>query len=183
MVYVRYQIALSKPSEALRVLQAHSSWSKRCGFRGSLLTNAILTSKVLRDLGNHSSSIESVRDAISYAQNELYIRRFVDEDLGIDSYLSKLDPTQRGFAMRISRASKGSQTIGTSARTSHSESLSRRELEILILIVEGLSNQEIADRSYIALSTVKTHINNIYAKYGINSRSQAIHKARVLGIV
>ena len=58
-----------------------------------------------------------------------------------------------------------------------------RELEIIKMMAEGHSNQEIADRLYIALSTVKTHINNIYAKLGVTSRTRAIARARELRII
>ena len=54
------------------------------------------------------------------------------------------------------------------------DTLSSREKQILLSIKEGLSNQEIADRFYITLSTTKTHTRNLYKKLGVKSRSQAI---------
>ncbi len=63
------------------------------------------------------------------------------------------------------------------------EPLSDRELEVLRLIVEGYSNQEIANRLVVALSTVKTHINNLYGKLGVQSRTQAVARARALGLL
>jgi DNA-binding CsgD family transcriptional regulator len=63
------------------------------------------------------------------------------------------------------------------------ESLSPREIEVLRLIERGLSNQEIASRLTLAPSTVKTHINNIYGKLGVESRVQAINRAHELGIL
>ena len=56
--------------------------------------------------------------------------------------------------------------------------LSERETEVLRLIVAGLSNQEIAEELTIAESTVKTHINHIYSKLNVTSRTQAVVKAR-----
>ncbi len=56
--------------------------------------------------------------------------------------------------------------------------LSMRELEVLRLIDKGLTNQQIALRLSVAESTIKTHINNIYGKLGVQSRVQAINKAR-----
>ena len=63
------------------------------------------------------------------------------------------------------------------------EPLSGRETEVLALIAEGLSNGEIAQQLYIALGTVKRHINNIYGKMGVTSRTQAIAKAHRTGLL
>jgi LuxR family transcriptional regulator, maltose regulon positive regulatory protein len=63
------------------------------------------------------------------------------------------------------------------------EPLSERELEVLQLIAAGLSNQEIADRLIIAPGTVKRHINNIYGKLQVGSRTQALAVARDLQIL
>ena len=63
------------------------------------------------------------------------------------------------------------------------EPLSERELEVLRLIAEGLSNREIAQRLFIAPGTVKRHINNIYGKLGVGSRTRAIAVARDLHIL
>jgi predicted ATPase/DNA-binding CsgD family transcriptional regulator len=58
--------------------------------------------------------------------------------------------------------------------------LTKRELEVLQLITAGLSNQEIAQRLYVAVSTVKKHINRIYGKLGVKRRTQAVARAREL---
>ena len=63
------------------------------------------------------------------------------------------------------------------------EPLSERELEVLELIAEGLSNREIAQRLFISLRTVKWHTSNIYGKLGVKSRTQATARARALGIL
>jgi LuxR family maltose regulon positive regulatory protein len=61
--------------------------------------------------------------------------------------------------------------------------LSAREIEILRLIANGQSNQAIADTLVIALSTVKRHINNIYGKLAVQSRTQALLRARELQLL
>jgi ATP/maltotriose-dependent transcriptional regulator MalT len=62
-------------------------------------------------------------------------------------------------------------------------SISPREQEILRLVSAGLSNREIAARTCISLSTVKTHLDNIYRKLGVNSRTQAVSEAQILKLV
>ncbi len=62
------------------------------------------------------------------------------------------------------------------------EPLSERELQVLKMIDQGLSNQEIATKLVLAQSTVKTHINNIYGKLGVQTRVQAVNRARDLAL-
>ena len=61
--------------------------------------------------------------------------------------------------------------------------ISPREYEVLQLMAAGLSNQEIADRLFISLNTVKTHISNLYLKLGVQRRTQAIQKAKEKGLM
>jgi LuxR family transcriptional regulator, maltose regulon positive regulatory protein len=63
------------------------------------------------------------------------------------------------------------------------EPLSRRELEILQLVAQGLSNREISERLFLALSTVKGHNRNIYGKLQVQRRTEAVARARELGLL
>jgi LuxR family maltose regulon positive regulatory protein len=63
------------------------------------------------------------------------------------------------------------------------EPLSERELEILRLIAAGMSNQEITQQLVIAMSTLKTHINHLYSKLNVRSRTQAIVQGRALDLL
>ena len=63
------------------------------------------------------------------------------------------------------------------------EPLSDRELEVLQLIAEGLSRQEIATRLVLSFNTVKSHVRNIYGKLGVNNQMQAVGKARGVGLL
>ncbi|OJW81732.1 MAG: helix-turn-helix transcriptional regulator [Bacteroidetes bacterium 46-16] len=61
--------------------------------------------------------------------------------------------------------------------------LSKREMEILGLLAQGHSNQEIAAKLFVSLSTVKTHIQNIFSKLDVKRRMQAVEKARSLSLI
>lgn len=61
--------------------------------------------------------------------------------------------------------------------------LSKREVEVLELLSQGLSNQEVADKLFVSLNTAKTHISNIYGKLNVKRRTQAIQKARDMAII
>jgi DNA-binding CsgD family transcriptional regulator len=63
------------------------------------------------------------------------------------------------------------------------ETLTRREREILALLAEGLTGPEIAARLTVANSSVKSHLQHLYSKLGVNSRRQAIGRAQALGLL
>lgn len=102
----------------------------------------------------------------------------------LKSYVSELlaaFPADRS----IPRGVQISPPTGT-LRSQHStlshliEPLSDREREVLRLISDGLAHQEIAAKLIVGLGTIKTHINNIYRKLDVNSRTQAIKRAHEL---
>jgi LuxR family maltose regulon positive regulatory protein len=88
------------------------------------------------------------------------------------------DERQKAKGAAVSPAPASSPTRGELV-----EPLSERELEVLRLIADGLSNAEIAEKLVIAQGTVKRHINNIYGKLGVGSRTQAVAKAREMGLL
>jgi ATP/maltotriose-dependent transcriptional regulator MalT len=101
----------------------------------------------------------------------------------IDSLLEAL---QRAVTGRESDRRPVEQRAGPT--TAHLEdglpiSLSAREMEVLALIAEGKSNQEISAELYLALNTVKRHAYNIFAKLEVKKRTQAVSKARRLGLI
>ncbi len=61
--------------------------------------------------------------------------------------------------------------------------VSPREMEVLQLMAQGLSNQEIADKLFVSLNTVKTHSSNLFVKLDVKRRTQAIQKAKNLGLI
>jgi len=61
--------------------------------------------------------------------------------------------------------------------------ISKRELEVLELITQGLTNQEIADKLFVSPNTIKTHSARLFEKLDVNSRTKAIHRAKELGIL
>ncbi|MFC8433792.1 response regulator [Streptomyces sp. NPDC057253] len=70
-----------------------------------------------------------------------------------------------------------------SASAEPPDGLTAREVEVLALIAEGLSNQEIARALHVSTATVKTHINNLFAKTGLKDRAQAVRYAYAKGLV
>lgn len=61
--------------------------------------------------------------------------------------------------------------------------ISKREHEVLELMATGLSNQEIADKLFVSLNTIKTHLSNLFIKLDVKRRTQAIQKAKEIGLI
>ncbi len=118
-----------------------------------------------------------------------YIRLFVDEGGLMDQLL--LEAASRGIDRTISpgcwQPSRGNQrrndrTNSVPAPSSLIEPLSQRELEVLQLICQGLSNHEICKQLYLALDTVKGHNRRIFEKLQVHRRTEAIARAREFGL-
>jgi NarL family two-component system response regulator LiaR len=84
-----------------------------------------------------------------------------------------------GYKKVQSSSPQNSTTLNEGIETD----LSLRELEVLLNISDGLTNQQIADKLFISLNTIKTHTANIYSKLGVKSRTQAISKAKSLNLI
>jgi len=92
-------------------------------------------------------------------------------------------PAASGVAKGISVTDGGLVTDEVSGAEAARLGLSGREMEVLQLMAEGLSNQEIADRLFVSLNTVKTHCSRIFEKMDVRRRTQAIEKAKRLSII
>ena len=62
-------------------------------------------------------------------------------------------------------------------------SISKREHDVLVLMAQGLSNQEVADKLFVSLNTVKTHSSKLFEKLNVERRTQAVQEAKKLGLV
>ena len=88
-----------------------------------------------------------------------------------------------GEAETITRAADEEQDLPVGASARPLEPLSERELEVLALLASGRTNAEIARDLFVALGTVKSHVNNIYRKLGASNRAEAVSKAREMRLL
>ena len=117
------------------------------------------------------------------AAPEDYFRAFLDEDARIIALLPDVRHVAPPFVEQLLEYAGVSRPRWDTVSQPLVKPLSERELEVLDLIAAGLSNSEIAERLFIAVGTVKRHINNIYSKLDVHSRTQAIAKATALRLL
>jgi LuxR family transcriptional regulator, maltose regulon positive regulatory protein len=160
-----------------------------------ILRVRVMLSVVLYNQKKMNQARQVMLDAARIAAPEFFVRPFITSDPQIAALLSlvlhteNLNPGTRSFiAGTLAILGHNDGTQKTSSRDEPvplaiAASISPREQQILQSICAGLSNREIAERFSISESTVKTHIENIYHKLGVNSRTQAIGQAQALGLV
>jgi LuxR family maltose regulon positive regulatory protein len=197
----RLRIARRQSDEALRIL-GHLAEAARAGGRCAALIEILALQAVALHLrGRESRALEVLSQALALAEPEGYARVFLDEGRPMADLLARLaapgGPTRsegavggtaqlRDYAARLLAASAAEEVLASAAVPSDGapvEPLSARELEVLRLIAAGLSNRDIAGRLVISVRTVKKHVENGYAKLGVNSRTQAVARARELGLL
>jgi LuxR family maltose regulon positive regulatory protein len=188
LVYARLLIAQGR-------LPAARPWLARleCFLRERELYRWLITVYILQALvadrsGDRATAVERLSAAVELAAPEDYYRAFLDEDARLLTLLPDVRHVAAAFVDQLAAyagISEPDQTVTMRSPLSQSlvEPLSERELEVLRLIAAGLSNREIAQELVIAVGTVKRHINNLYGKLGVGSRTQAIARARELGLL
>ena len=129
-------------------------------------------------------ALRFLQDALNMAQPEGFIRTFVDKGDPMRLLLERLR-SQRGDLKRyiLTILSAFGEAGGAPISQPLIEPLSERELEVLRLVAQGMSNGEIAQRLVVSVGTVKTHVHSIIDKLDVNSRTQAVVRAKELELL
>jgi LuxR family maltose regulon positive regulatory protein len=172
-----------------RLLQA----AEEGGRMGSVIEILVLQALAHEAQGESPSALVPLERALTLAEPEGYVRVFVDEGLPMARLLAEAaahgimpDYTAKLLAALEAEEHKSadeSHLPHALPAQSLTEPLSQRELEVLQLIAEGLSNREISERLFLALITVKGHNRNIFRKLQVRRRTEAVARARKLGLL
>ena len=196
----RVYLAQGDTAKALAVLEPLRQQMEAQGWQDELLKTMILQAVALRAHGERDKAVQLLSEALALAEPGGFIRLFVDEGEPMrlllqrmkaeggrmNEYAGKLLAAfgQPGMAANFQpSAFTPALRAGASVPQPLIEPLSERELEILRLIAEGLSNREISARLFLALDTVKGHNRRIFDKLQVKSRTEATARARALSLL
>lgn len=184
--YVRALLGVGQPDRALQLIDRLQAAAAAAGWQGTELEARVLRCAALQQLGRSMEARTELLSLLPQAEAAGRIRLFVERGPVMHALLREAlprisDSTVRHYVERVLAAFDPSVVAPRAAQTSStlvSGSLSEREREVLRLVAEGLSDRQIADRLVVAVGTVKRHLNNVYGKLGVNSRTQALAQAR-----
>jgi LuxR family maltose regulon positive regulatory protein len=177
--------------KAVELLERLVNAAEEGGRTGSLIEILLLQARAHDLHGNIPHALVSLERALTLAEPEGYVRIFVDEGPPMAHLLYEAlargiaqDYVQRLLAaFPVDEPEQPKPSKSPAPESELVEPLSEREIEVLQLIAEGLTNQEIASRLYLSLHTVKGHARNIYGKLGVSNRTKAVAKGKALGIL
>ena len=186
--FVLLLIIESKFKEAEKILVELQTMAQASNRIEALIEVKIEYAILYKETGNKEKAIKTLIESLEYAANENILMYFIRYHDKIHDLLTEIFKIQAITKTNIPKKLIDKLKLSIEKREklnkiSFGAGLSARELDALKLIAEDLSNQEIADKLFISLQTVKTHVKNILLKLDVDSRTRAVAKAKELGIV
>jgi LuxR family transcriptional regulator, maltose regulon positive regulatory protein len=196
LVLVRVLLAQDLPDRALRLLDRLGDAAAAQRRPGSLIEIQALQALALAAAGDEAAAVAMLAEALTAAHLQGYVRVFADEGPPMATLVGRLvaqraEPPAAGgvpldYLARLLRAfDAGHARQGGAATVAAGmvESLTEREVEVLGLLAAGRSNQRIADELVVTLDTVKKHVSHLLDKLGAANRTEAVARARELGLI
>jgi LuxR family maltose regulon positive regulatory protein len=197
---VRVLLAQERPGPALALLGRMLAAATAQGRTGSLIEIRALQALALAAAGDEDAAVDALTRSLTLACPQGYVRVFADEGPPMAGLLGRLIAAQKaeqpatrdvplGYLAQLMRACgghDGQQAAGRGAGTAVrglAEQLTAREREILVLLAAGTPNPRIAEELVISLDTVKKHVSHLLAKLGAANRTEAVTRARQLGLI
>jgi len=138
--------------------------------------------------GNQEKALINLIDALEEAASENILMSFILFYSRIDDLLKEVYKAQTTTKSKIPKKVIDKLKSAIEKREKYDKTrfespLNKREIDALKLIAEDMSNQEVADKLFISINTLKTHLKNIFLKLGVDKRSGAVAKAKELGLL
>jgi LuxR family maltose regulon positive regulatory protein len=187
MSQARVDLARGDPAAALTVLEPLRARVEAKGWADERLKLMLLQTIALNAESNRDHAVELIVEALALAEPGGFVRSFVDEGVPMAQLLVAAAalgrmPTYIAKLLAAFEPVRQKHEDVSSRASALSEPLSQRELEVLRLVTQGLSNHEIGERLVLALDTVKGHNRKIFAKLQVQRRTEAAARARELGL-
>jgi LuxR family maltose regulon positive regulatory protein len=180
-------------SQVMGLLERLLKAAEERGGKGSVIEILVLQASAYHAQGNLPAALLSLQHALALAEPEGYVRMFLDEGSSMMQLLREAAKreimprqglsTYTGKLLAAFEAEKSRDKSPLAPTQPLIEPLSQRELKILHLIAQGLSNREIGERLFLALDTIKGHNRVIFGKLQVQSRTEAVARARELGLL
>jgi LuxR family maltose regulon positive regulatory protein len=201
LLLARVLLAQDRPGPALELLDRLYASAVAQDRIGSVIEAGALRTLALAASGQEADAVSALAGLLTLAGPRGYVRVFADEGPPMAALLGQLIAGQRtgrgerripiGYLARLNRAfDTASATSASDARRGSApaapgivEPLTNRELEVLQMLAEGQSNQAIAAQLVITLDTVKKHVSHLLGKLGAANRTEAVARARELGLI
>jgi LuxR family maltose regulon positive regulatory protein len=199
LVLARILLAQDRPGQALALLGRLHAAAAALDRRGSLIEAGALLALARAATGDEAGAITALAEALMLACPQGYVRVFADEGPPMAALLGRLVAAQRtGRAAakvpldclaRLQRAFGAGPSApdpglaATAAVPGIVEPLTSRELEVLKMLAAGRPNQAIARELVVTLDTVKKHVGHVLGKLGAGNRTEAVTRARQLGLI
>jgi LuxR family maltose regulon positive regulatory protein len=176
-------LLLERGDEALPALKKLEKIAFQQNYRGWLIPILAMEAVAWKQKRNDRRSLDCLEQALALAEPEGYRQAFISLSEPMRDLLCMLQKqgSPRPFVARL-LAGFASQTSAQTA-PARPDILSKREAELLGLIASGRSNKEIAAELVISIGTVKRHTVNIFTKLDVKNRTEAVAKARELGLL
>jgi LuxR family maltose regulon positive regulatory protein len=188
LTLARLLIAQGDTNTALKLLERLRQAAEAGGRTGRVIEILALRALALQEQKDVAGALAALARALALAEAEGYVRLFVDEGAPMARLLYQaaqkgIAPAYAGRLLMAFEAQDKADKPQAPDSQALIEPLSAREVEVLRLVAQGLTNREIAQRLSISLGTVKVHNSNVYGKLGVNNRTQAVARARMLGLL
>ncbi len=186
----RVLAARGRPGDLLRVLGPLADDQRRGSRNGRLLATLTATAWAHRSLGHAGDAAAALEEALLLAAGEGYRRAFLDPVLPLGDLLRRARHIAPAFVDSLRPGGPATGPLGgsrdpgeeTTASDRLVEPLTVRELEVLRLVVAGLSNDEIGSELFVTSGTAKWHVHNVIAKLGARNRVTLVARAHELGL-